>query len=148
MALPGIEGHEVVRLPTERIEKIKPALEGMIKPALEYAHGELNFEDLMTMVKLDKVQIWAVFDRASMELRAIATTQVVKYPQFKALRVITLGGANMAIWARALDNMLTKFAKAQGCKRMEAFGRRGLAQRIEELGFTMMYVAYGKEVEE
>lgn len=119
----------------------------MIEPALEHAYGEIQYQDLQQMVAREQVQVWFVFNSVGDDLVAVATTQVVGYPQFKALRVITLGGVNMSQWARSLDDALIDFAKENGCRRMEAFGRKGLAHKLEELAFTVMYTAYGKELE-
>lgn len=147
MALLGVREFEVVRVYRDTVAGLQSAVKDLVEPALAHSYGELVYEDLMDLVKEDKAQLWLVFKTDTQDLAAACTTQVVKYPRLTALRVITLGGLRMSLWARDLDDALIEFAKKQGCKRMEAFGRKGLVRKLEELAFTVMYTAYGKEIE-
>jgi hypothetical protein len=147
MALLGVKEYEVTRIHKDLVGGLQLIVKGLVEPALEHCYGELTFNDLIDIVVEDRAQLWLVFETEHQGLVAACTTQVVKYPQLKALRVITLGGTNMHLWARDLDDALIQFAKDHGCTRMEAFGRKGLARRLEELAFTVMYTAYGKEIE-
>ncbi|HSW65365.1 MAG TPA: hypothetical protein VLH56_18960 [Dissulfurispiraceae bacterium] len=137
----------IIRLPHEQIDGLWSLLSPQINSALRYAHGELALEDIRSMAKDGQVQIWTIQDAESKQLYGTAVTQVVVYPGLRSLRIITLGGRALEVWARALSTALETFAREQKARRLEAYGRKGLQKMLEVLAFKPAYVALIKEVE-
>lgn len=137
-----------------RAESLTPIHGAVIKHNLEsalmHSRGEIAADYLMFQAQQGKVQLWGVYEMGDMghssTLIALASTEVVIYGEFKALRVITLSGKRMSEWKEKLDAALTKFAVSVGCRRMEAVGRPGFEKTLAPLGFEKAYTIYVKEV--
>jgi len=113
--------------------------------ALKYAHGETSPEDMVKAFQEGRMQVWAVFDDA--KLVGVATTEVVDYPRLAVLRVVTLQGSNLSVWASHLLEALLTFCKEQGLERIEVVGRRGWVRKLAPLGFREIYSVVAREVE-
>ena len=137
-----------------RGDKFVPNLWSVFEPkvsvALEHSLGEVTADDLKCRIIDGNAQLWLIIELPALELEqaivAVAITEIVQYDQLSSLRVITLGGANMARWARDLDNALVSFARGQGSTRMEAVGRAGLGRKLAHLAFLPSYTVYTKEI--
>lgn len=136
----------IIRQTKEMAWELRKLLLPQIARALDFTSGEATAEDLLFMALHDNAQVWTIQDKDSMALAGVVVTQVIVYPQMSVLRVVTLGGEGMDGWARELDDSLTAFCKKLGLKRMEAFGRKGLAKKLDKLAFLPKYTVYSKEV--
>lgn len=143
------EGIRVIR-GDKFVPNLWPVFEPKVAIALEHSLGEVTAEDLKTRVIDGNAQLWLVVELPATELEkaivAVAITEVVQYDQLSSIRVITLGGANMAKWARGLDDALVVFAREQGATRLEAVGRAGLGRKLAHLAFLPSYTVYTKEI--
>lgn len=123
------------------VERIRALLER----ALDHSLKETSVDDMMSMIVTGHAQLWGVFDEDE-ELVASATTQVVQYGQYKAVRVVTLAGERMNEWMDLLDSTLNTFAKEQGAARMEAVGRHGFERKLRAINYKPTYLVLTKEL--
>lgn len=137
----------IIRVPPDYLDGLWPVVSLRIEVALRHAQGELNVADVLELAKKGEAQVWTINGKDSKQLYGVAVTQVVNYPQMRAVRIVTLGGHSLDKWARNLNDAIEDFAREHGARRLEAFGRKGLVKMLEELAFRPAYVALVKEVE-
>ena len=73
-------------------------------------------------------------------------TEIRQYPEEKICIVHFLGGEQFDSWKTQVDDDLEKFAKAQGCKALEAGCRLGLERKMKSLGWKRWHVVIRKEL--
>jgi len=137
----------VIVLANKLLANYWPQFKERVDSALAHSLGELTAEDVLSRAAKDTVQVWGVYDKRMQELYAVAVTEVVTYEQYSALRVITLGGYKMELWASDLDRVFQRFCREQNLVKIEAVGRKGLERRLRQLAFRPVYTVFVKEVE-
>jgi hypothetical protein len=116
---------------------------GMIWPALEMV-GEMTIGDVRARVASGTAQIWVV-QEDGIDL-AVALTEMVDYPRLSALRVIAIGGADMASWQGELYDSMVRFCQQEKLRRIEMVCRPGLEKIMKPLGFEKKLICMLKEV--
>lgn len=116
-----------------------------LQGALDRSHGEFTVKDLLLLFSKNELQVWAAV--TSDKIVGLASTQVIEYPQVKALRVVTVSGANIEDWVGQLIETFEMFCREQGLSRIEAVGRRGFVRLLKPFGFKEAYTVVVKEVQ-
>lgn len=116
-----------------------------ISSALEHSQGEVTEEQLKKKVIAKKAQLWAVANGSS-DFVGAAVTEVIAYPNMKALRITTLGGEKMSQWMWDLDKVMLRFAKFVKARHIESVGRHGFVRRLKPLGYKPTYTVLIKEI--
>jgi hypothetical protein len=96
-------------------------------------HGEISLGDLYRFLVEGRMTLWVVISKQKVVASGI--TEVVKYPQLKALRIVTLAGEKMSQWFPEFDKVITEEARNIGATRIEASGRRGWARATKAQGY-------------
>lgn len=121
-------------------------LQPTLQPALDRSFGELTIQDIFSMLWHEKAQLWVVYDEHSEVIIGAAVTEVVAYPQVKALRVILLGGDNMRSWQDLLDEFFGIYCDEHKLDRIEFAGREGFKHTLRNLGYVPAYTVLIKEI--
>jgi hypothetical protein len=119
-------------------------LEPLITRALNRSQGELDSGDVRDAALRDQMQIWVVRD--DLKLVGVASTEVVSYPKYDALRVVTLSGEGMDSWVADLFATLQSFALSIHALKLEAYGRKGFVKKLETFGFVPVYTSIVKDL--
>jgi hypothetical protein len=145
MALPGNTMKvEVARISAVELPIVWRTVEPLVSKALAHTEGEVTSADLRDAILLGQMQLWLVTN--SHDILAVATTEVIDYAQFASLRVVTLAGCGLEEWGGLLYKELEKFGLAQGVKRIEAVGRKGLIKALAGLGFAPVYTVVTRQI--
>ena len=80
--------------------------------------GRYSALDIELAILCDQVQVWAAIDDDDI-VWVLLLTQIIDYPQFKAIRAIGCVGAEPRRWLKFWDFVETQ-AKGWGCSRVEA----------------------------
>ncbi len=110
-------------------------VEPFIAPAL--MHGGASAcapPDIRRAILRRDMQLWLVLCEAD-QIVAVATTETVQYPRHVAVRVVTVGGKDMAGWAPVLDECFERFAVQVHAPYIEAYVRPGLVKTLAPLGY-------------
>ncbi|HYH17888.1 MAG TPA: hypothetical protein VD995_04660 [Azospirillum sp.] len=99
--------------------------------ALARGGGTHTVDDVLNAVLAGRMQFWP-------GERSVLVTEIVTYPRLKAVRVFAGGGeANAALGEMlALERHVADFGRANGCQRIEGFGREGWARALRRLGYA------------
>jgi len=116
--------------------------------ALKFCHGELSESSIKALVAADRQQVWVALAGEGAELLGVILTEVTEYPCLRVLRIVLLQGISFRDWSGHARVALEIFAREQGCERLEASGRKGLARLLAPLGFEVAYTTLIMEVKQ
>lgn len=89
-------------------------------------------------------QLWLV--SVEDKLRAAMTTVVEQHPRKRILRVLHIGGFDMAIWFEDALTALKVAATRTGCKAIQGDGRLGWVKKVPQYGFKEVTRSYEMEL--
>jgi hypothetical protein len=121
-----------------------PRVSRLVADALAHGGECYSLDDILSAIKQRDMQLWVVHEDD--ELKAVCVTEIRQWPQAKILTAIIVAGHDMQNWVHALDDTLTRYAVAHGCKAIEAHGRKGWRPTLSELGWRDVVVTYVKEI--
>lgn len=116
-----------------------------VNAALEHANGELRADDVYKDLLSGRMRLFVV---KQPHIVGAATCEVVQYARKRAVRVVTLGGDDFDAWKGKLHEVLCNWAKEIEAAGIEAYVRRGLVEKLEDLGYSQTYVGmwYGQKL--
>jgi hypothetical protein len=118
----------------EQLERLRHHVEA----ALEYSGGTHHFEDVLTMVKDGKLQVWPA-------TKSIVLTEIIVYPRLKNLHYFLAGG-DLDELSR-MRPMIESWGKSIGCTRVSLAGRRGWANTfLKDEGYSPQWTVLAKEL--
>ena len=103
----------------------------LINKALVHTEGNMSSYDALRLLLNERQQLWIGFEESSIACAGI--TEVIPYPRHKILRVITFStksGYDLDFWENHLG-VVEKFGVDCGCTRLEAWTRKGLAEKLK-----------------
>lgn len=112
--------------------------------ALAVGGDLLNLDDVKQAVADRDMQLWVIHEWR--ELKAVCVTEIRQWPRAKVLTALAVGGEDMPHWVGAIDDVLVRYAQANGCQAVEAHGRRGWTKTLGALGWKDAVVTFAKEV--
>lgn len=89
-------------------------------------------------------QLWLV--TVEDKLKAALTTVVEQHPRKRILRVLHIGGFDMAIWFEDVLTALKVAAHSAGCKAVQGDGRLGWVKKVPQYGFKEVTRSYEMEL--
>ena len=102
----------VVVLPQKFVALHWASIKELLAPAIEFANGELEVEDILTLVADGKA--FLVGDVVLDRLLWVAACECVSYPRRTVLNVIALGGRDLNVAIRELWGEITEIAHRLG----------------------------------
>ena len=127
---------ELVLIAMENIGRVWPLVEPFLEKGLEQMLGEFSMDQLREMLEVGRMQLWIVDDKR--RIVAVGVTEMVPYPALARVRVVLVGGKDMASWVGLLPK-LEQWAVSLGATGIEAYVRPGMAKALEQHGFTVPY---------
>ena len=122
---------QLLLVKTENVQDGWPQARLLIEKALAYDYlGSMTSTDALRLILNERQQLWIGFDT---DIFLAILTEVVHYPKNKVLRIIAFStetGHDMDAWYHHL-NTLEEFALACECTALEAWARKGLAEKLK-----------------
>ena len=122
---------QLLLVKTENVQDVWPQARPLIEKALAYDYlGSMTSTDALRLILNERQQLWIGFDT---DIFLAILTEVVHYPKNKVLRIIAFStetGHDMDVWYHHL-NTLEEFALACECTALEAWARKGLAEKLK-----------------
>ena len=137
---------KITMVPREEISRIWPKVELMIAKSLPYAKGRYSIADIYIDLLRGDQTLWIAFDDDAFIYGAV-TIRIVNYPNFRVLRLETLGGQNVRRWLRDGFNVMVSYATTMGCQKIEAFGRPQWGRFFARLGLKPFAIQYEHNLE-
>ena len=115
----------------ENVQDVWSKARPLIEKALDYDYlGSMTSTDALRLILNEEQQLWIGFDT---DIFLAILTEVVHYPKNKVLRIIAFStetGHDMNAWYHHLKT-LEEFALACECTALEAWARKGLAEKLK-----------------
>jgi hypothetical protein len=122
-----------------------PKVAKWCEAALAHGGDLLNLDDVKQGVADREMQLWVIHEWR--DLKAVCVTSINVWPRAKVLTAIIVGGEEMDKWVEPLVDLLVRYGRAEGCKTVDAHGRRGWTKTLRSLGWRDSIVTFSKEVE-
>lgn len=134
---------ELIKLTREEAAHLRPQLYELLLHAERFADGEFETEDILDFAEKGLMQAWVV-GKGSL-IKAAMITDIAQYPRIRVLRIVAVAGAEFDEWKHLYDS-IESYARIQGCARVEATMRPGMAKRSESIGFKRSRILMTKYV--
>jgi hypothetical protein len=136
----------ITQLTKEQTIENWPILSRYLRKVLEHGQGESTLTDYLTKVLVGVAQCWGVIEHGT--IVGVGLTEFLQYSQHKTLHIIAFSGSNFEEQSKVFPTV-EQFAKDNGCKAIEQWGRPGWAKVLPQYvpGFKQAYVVMRKDLE-
>jgi hypothetical protein len=133
-------------VPEEYVDIVWPEIERYMEGAAKYTYGRFEAEDIKAGLKKNAQQLWVAFDESN-KVYGTVVTEVLVYPRMTTLVMHFTGGIDLPRWKQPMLETLQRFAKENGCKVIESYGRSGWERVFKNDGFKKRFMYYELPVE-
>lgn len=136
---------EVTVVLPEHHDAVWPLIHDYMKGAADYTYGRFTVEDIKNGIHNNPQQLWIAYEGE--EVYGAVVTEIITYPQIKALVMHFTGGKDLPKWKTPMLKLLQTFGKEHGCNIIESYGRAGWAKVFKDDGFESRFMFYELPVE-
>ena len=112
----------------DQVFRAAPDAEEWLEEALARV-GDFELCDLMPDLRTGQMQLWIGYRGSRVDVAVL--TQIQNRPRKKVGILFALGGLNRKLWLHHLAT-IEAWMKTEGCERIDAFARPGLAQELPD----------------
>lgn len=114
-------------VPRGRLNEIWPAVEPLLRPAMERS-GEMPISDLLAALYQGRFVLWLAWGAG---LEAAAVTEIADTINGRVCCIVACGGRDRDRWI-GLRARLEHYARSEGCRQMRIYGRKGWARVLPD----------------
>ena len=111
-----------------------PQVKDLIAKSTKYSNGDLEANDILTMIFTEKYHLWIFFNHG--ELQQVMVTQLERRPKQTVCIIIALAGYNLPENWEIFSEYLITWAKENGASKLEARCRSEVLPKFQALGFV------------
>lgn len=113
--------------------------------ALQYARGELSIVDVYKQLVTGMMQAWEIVEED--EPRLVFVTEIVNYPQYRAVRIVLAAGRGLKN-AREFQRNFEAWALSNGCLEIECCCRPSMVRFLKRIypEFAPVYTVLRKNL--
>ena len=140
----------LIKIETNCIEVTWPYVKDFIQKPLDRSMGERNIEDIYYSLIHGQQQLWVAADEED-GMFGICITQILEYPNFKALSMPFIGTKPHTIkkwfdYGMSDDSPIIKWARELGIKRIEGYARDGWLKMTKKYNFKKCYNVITRDI--
>jgi len=138
----------LVRIPTEELEKVWSLIEKDIRQALAYSSQLTDSNFVFEIAKQNKFQIWVLWDKEQKEQNkyfGVVVTEIIKRKLGKVCHIYIMTGRQRHKWQYLIKD-IEEFAKNEGCLMMELIARPGWQKVLNNFGYKRTHVVLEKKI--
>jgi len=132
---------ELICVDPKRVREVWPHVSPLLKAAC-YRTGLNAFRDIEADILAGRSLLWMAWNGRTVE--SAAATILINSEIGKVCIVTACGGSDMKRWLPLIGRIET-YAKAEGCRRVRIYGRKGWLRVLE--GFEEKHVIMDKELD-
>ena len=140
------DGIQLIRVSPQHAEGVWRDLRLHLQPAVDCSSGRWRTDYVLAAIVSDRQQLWAVTSDGNVV--GALTTEIVNYPERRALAIHFLGGSSFADWYEEALYGIEAFAKENGCDFVECLARHGFWKYFQTSGFNRPSVFYEKRIQQ
>jgi hypothetical protein len=137
-------GYTISMVPRELIGESWFAVRRFLYEAVEQAWG-YDLDDVLQRLYKEECCLWVL--EKDMKIQACVVTEIINYPQGRALNIWLLGGEDFKEWKDCIAS-LESYARHYRCDFITGMARPGLMKLIRDLGFTKTLVTGVKTLDQ
>jgi hypothetical protein len=118
---------KIVPLNQEQVVSMWGTISTYLSRAIATGQGESTLADYMRKILTNTSQCWALTKNEV--IVGVGLTEVLQYNQHKTLHIIAYSGDNFDEQAEVFPTIVA-YAKYNGCKSIEQWGRKGWAKTL------------------
>lgn len=119
-------------------------LEPLVAKALEKGYGEMDTDDIHSMVEDDRAIILA---GCNGDIKVAITLIIKDMPALRELVILTCGGKEIDSWLDYVMDSIYNIAKEKQADVITIHGRRGWIKKLESYGYEEQYTTVLKRVQ-
>ena len=136
----------ITAVPQEQVPMVWDKASKLLQKATDTTGPRFGVFDIFDGLLGNKLALWLVFEEGEKDPIAAFTTRIIQYNGCKSLAIDWVGGGKMRHWLPESMNILKRFAKDNGCSRLEGYGRRAWGRVLARDGWEPEYTAYKLEL--
>ena len=118
--------YEVSLVPADQLTMVWDKVEKYLKKSASRSNGRTRIQDIFHDLLNRNSHLWIMFDSGSLDIIGVQITLFNDYPTGKRMLCLEhTAGNNMQDWVEKALDVITNFAKANNCQRIEGVGRHG-----------------------
>jgi len=145
--------NRVIQLSPTTVMQFWKVIEPAIGKALEKSEDESDTYHYLNKLSTNDYQCWVVLTPEE-EIVNVSITRVNTYPNHKSLHLLTTTSVGNGKWKeyKEAHHTIEQYAREQGCKRIEMYGREGWSQVLDKLvgsqneKYKRVYVVHSMEL--
>lgn len=110
-----------------------------IEEGLKHADGKYTMADVKELLASQLLILWVVYNEEKKKAIGCLLTEVLQYPQIKALSIFLLGGEDFSEIVKVLPDV-KEYAKGIGCGSIEFYGRSGWEKILKPYDFAKIHI--------
>lgn len=126
----------------ENLVRVWPSVAPILKRATDMSHGRLGIEDLRASIFDGTLHLWLVLDGD--KVIAANTLQMKSYPRMRVMLGLYIGGERLEEWRDLMCEAVERYAREQGCQKVEFIGRPGWGRVLSSNGYAPAFTSYEK----
>ena len=138
----------VFPVPVEYLHFVWPQVSKLFEPALEYANGRFNKDDILSDLQDKITTLWIAVENND-EIIAAISVKIIDYPRRRFARYEMFGGKSNETLNKVgylLVETIEEYAKSvMGCSGIEGGGRLGWGKISAKLGYKCSGVFVEKD---
>ena len=136
---------KIIPIPPQEVPAVFPSIKELVLRSLEYAHGNLNVDDVYSHLISSQTVLWLVTDE-KFNIQSFIITDVQQYPRRKVIRILLSAGKEMESWKKEATEAFIVWAKHIGASQIEVIGRKGWEKALNNLDYKFGHVVLVKEI--
>jgi hypothetical protein len=128
-------------IPAQCVPNVWATVAPMLKKAVDRSHNDYLLDDVLKCILEREMQLW-VYEKDGI-ITGCCVTMIVTYPQRKICQLPYLAGKGLKEFLTQ-ENIITEWARANGCTRLEGFDRGGWARVLT--GWYKVWATIRKDI--
>lgn len=134
---------QVTLIPREHIDNVWPMVATYMDMAAEYTFGRYTAEDIKDSIRNHNHDLWMAFTTDDgVDVKGVVVTNFVQYPRMRCLAMQFTAGEELKDWKAPMLELLQKWARDNGCDRIESSGRPGWPRVFKNDGCNVLWHTY------
>ncbi len=145
--------NRVIQLSPTTVMQFWKVIELAIGKALKKSEDEADTYHYLNKLSNNEYQCWVVLTPEE-EVVNVSITRINTYPNHKSLHLLTTTSVGSGTWKeyKEAHHAIEKYAREQGCKRIEGYGREGWSRVLDKLvgsqneRYKRVYIVHSMEL--
>lgn len=131
-------------VPTPVLDVVWPQAKELLNMAVVATNGVYDLDSVYSGLLSGEYVLWLVLDETTPV--AALTTRICDYPRRRGLALDWIGGKRMAEWLPMVHDVMSQYARENGCTHLEGYGRKAWGRWLNKYGWEPAYTAFKLEL--